>query len=197
MGTRLMLWLGVISLMTLAACQSSAKPDPPTQELLLPLDPLPSTWEISGSPRPMGPSTSIGFGDEDDSYINFKLKSSKYIISSHYVLYYPSVRKAEAGYLKESRSGFNDNSIAIDKPWETPAELSYTSTYAEQFRVACTINNVAGPKQVCVIMGQYGQYVTIFHSMIRSDTMSLREFNDVVRFLDEMMVRKLQLDRSS
>jgi hypothetical protein len=58
--------------------------------------------------------------------------------------------------------------------------------------MACTINNVAGQKQVCKMMARYGQYITIFHCVIRPETMSLQEFNNVVKFIDEMMVRKLQ-----
>lgn len=195
MDSRLILWAGMIGILIMGvACGALTEPDPPTQELLLSLEPLPRSWEISGSPRPMGPD--IGFGDKDDHYVNFKLKSSKYIISSHFVLFYPNARKAGTGYLEMSRSEFNDNSIAVDKPWETPPELSYASSHADQFRAACTINNVAGPKQVCEIMGQYGQYVTIFHSVIGPDTMSLNEFNDVIRFLDEKMVRELKLDQA-
>lgn len=189
----LFLWLSVMIGLLLSACQFAAVPDPPTQELLLPLSQLPSSWELSGVPRPMG--AGIGFGDKDDTYISFKLKGDKYIISDHFVLHYPGVRQAEKGYLDLHRSHFNDNSIAVDAPWQTPTELSYTSSYANQFRMACTINNVAGPKQVCEVMGQYGQYVLIFYSIIRPDTMSLSEFNDVAQFLDEMMVMKLELDR--
>lgn len=191
---RLILLTIMITLTTFVACESVTDVDPPTEELLLPTEQLPSTWELSGSPRSMGPH--IGFGDQDDAYVNFKLESSKYHIASHFVLYYPSMRKAEAEYLTMTRSEFSDNSIAVDKPWETPIELSYVSSHADQFRVACTINNVAGQKQVCKMMGQYGQYVTIFHSVIRTDTMSLRQFNDIIQFLDGMMVQKLQLDRS-
>lgn len=194
MKTRLILLTIMITVGTFVACESVTLPDPPTEDLLLPIEQLPSTWEVSGSPRSMGPH--IGFGDEDDAYVNFKLKGSKYNISSHFVLYYPSMPKAEAEFLAMSRSNFNDNSIAVDEPWETPIELSYVSSHADQFRVACTINNVAGQKRVCKMMGQYGQYVTIFHSVIRSDTMSLRQFNDVIQFLDKMMMEKLQLDRS-
>ncbi|MBE7528202.1 MAG: hypothetical protein HS099_00515 [Ardenticatenaceae bacterium] len=178
-------------MLTMVAYRSSPEHNLTTQDLLLPLEALPSTWEISGSPRPMGPG--IGFGDEDDTYISFKLKSDKYNIAYQFMLHYPNIRQAEKGYLDLHRSHFNDNSIAVDVPWQTPAELSYTSSYADQFRIACTINNVAGPKQVCQVMGQYGQYVLIFHSVIRPDTMSLSEFNGVAQFLDEMMVKKLAL----
>lgn len=186
MTLRLLLLIALSGTM-LAACQPLHEPDPTAEELLLPLSQLPATWEVSGSPRPMGPH--IGFGDEDDYYISFKLKSSKYIISDHFVLSYPSVRKAEAGYLKLFPAQFNDYSIAVNKPWETPAELSFTSTYANQFHMACTINNVAGEKQVCEVMAQYGKYISIFYAEIRTDTMSLSDFNSIARFLDEMMVQ--------
>jgi hypothetical protein len=158
---------GLIGALTITACQSSSKQDLATQALLLPLGILPSSWELSGDPRPMGPS--IGFGDEDDTYVSFKLRSEKYNISYHFVLFYSNEGQANNGYEDLYRSQFNDNSIAVDVPWQTPPELSYTSSYADQFHMACTINNVAGPKQVCKVIGQYGKYVTIFHSIIGSD----------------------------
>ena len=185
----LLLWSSIIGMLAATACQSSSEQDLATEDLLLPLEALPSSWEISGPPRPMGPS--IGFGDEDDTYISFKLKNDKYIISDHFILHYPNVSQAEKSYGDLHRSWFNDNSIAVDAPWQTPAELSYTSSYANQFRMACTINNVAGPKQGCTVLGQYGEYVFIFHSIIRPDTMTLSEFNDVTQFLDEMMIEKI------
>ncbi|MCA9898952.1 MAG: hypothetical protein KC433_12245 [Anaerolineales bacterium] len=181
----------LIGMLSITSCQSPSKQDLATQDLLLPLEILPPSWELSGAPRPMGPS--IGFGDEDDTYISFKLQSEKYIISDHFVLFYSNENQANNGYEDLYRSEFNDNSIAIDTLWQTPPELSYTSSYAAQFYMACTINNVAGPKQICKVMGQYGKYVTIFYSIIQSDTMSLSEFNDVAQFLDEMMVQKLGL----
>ncbi len=190
---RLLLGSGLFVPFIMASCQPDPKPNPPTQDLLLPIEALPSSWEISGSPRPMGPA--IGFGDEDDTYVSFKLKSDKYSISYQFMLHYPNVNQAEKGYLDLQRSHFNDNSIAVNVPWQTPAELSYTSIHADQFRTACTINNIAGEKQVCQVMGRYGQYVLIFHSVIRQDTVSLSEFNNVVQFLDEMVVMKLGLNQ--
>ena len=175
----------------MTACQSLPEQGLATQDLLLPLEVLPASWEVSGSPRPMG--SSIGFGDDDDAYVSFKLKSEKYIISYHFTLHYSNEGQAENGYADLYRSQFNDNSIAVDTPWQAPPELSYTSSYADQFHMACTINNVAGSKQVCKVMGQYSKYVTIFHGIISPDTMSLGEFNDIAQFLDEMMAQKLEL----
>ncbi len=187
-----MLKMTIVLLIILVSCQTNTEPDLATSALLLSIEPFPPSWEVvSGSPRPMGPAT-IGFGDEDDSYISFKLKSSKYIIADHFVLHYPSESKAENGYATEFSSGFNDNRSTIDMPWQTPPELSYASTYADQFHVACTINNVAGQNQVCKVIARYGKYVTIFQVM-NFDAISLDEFNDVVKYLDEMMIQKLNL----
>ncbi len=182
-----------VCLIFLAACQPDTGPSPAARDLLLPIEALPEHWELAVTPRPMGPN--IGFGDEDDSYASFKLKDDKFIISDHFLLHYPNARRAEAGYQKEYGSEFNDSSIAVNQPWETPPELSYTSPYAEQFRVACTINNVAGPKQVCKVMGQYGRYVSIYYSIIREDTMTLEEFNSVVQTIDENLAQALQLEQ--
>lgn len=189
----LILLILILGMITIIGCQALFKPEIATSDLILPLEALPPTWEMAYAPRPMG--SHIGFGDEDDTYVSFKLKSSIYHISGHYVMYYPTLGRAKTDYENKSRSWFNDHSIAVDAPWQTPAELSYTSPFADQFRMACTINNIAGQEQVCTMLARYGKYVVIFHSVIAPDTISLSEFNGVVQYLDKMMARKLGLDQ--
>lgn len=192
MRTRHILCMGVISLIMFVACQSSTGADRPAQELLLPVEQLPPGWETYGSPRSMGPQ--IGFGDDDDSYVTFNLKDDEHTIARHFVLHYPSTRAAHRSYLKLLPSEFNDSSIAIEAQWETPSELSFISAKAEQSRMACVINLVTGPKQICKMMAQYDNYVVIFSSHTGENTMSLNEFNSVIQYIDEMMSQELQLD---
>lgn len=195
MSAKLFLWivLACVLITIGSACQSTAEPEPPTEELLLTLEQLPPSWETSSPPRSMGPH--IGFGDEDDSYVSFTPNNDDANVATHYVLYYRNQRKVEAAYHELSRSQFNSNSIAVDKPWEPVPELPYTSTQADQFRTACTINNIAGRRQVCQVMAQYGQYITIFHSVIGVDFMTLQQFNSVIQAVDETMVNQLQYNR--
>lgn len=192
MRTRYILSMGVIGLVMFVACQSTLGSDRPAQELLLPVEYLPSGWLTYGSPRSMGPQ--IGFGDEDDSYITFSLEDDEYTTARHFVLHYPSASAATDSYLKLFSSEFNDNSIAIEAPWETLPELSYTNPKAEQFHMACVTNLVTGPKQICKMMAQYENYIVIFSSHTGPNTMSLSEFNSVIRSIDEIMVKELQLD---
>lgn len=140
----------------------------------------------------MGPQ--IGFGDEDDSYVTFNIEGDEHTIARHFVLHYPSASEASSGYLKLFPSEFNDNSIAIEASWETPPELSFTSTKAEQFRTACVTNLVTGPKQICKMMAQYENYIVIFSSHTSQNSMSLSEFNGVIQVIDDIMVKALQLD---
>lgn len=161
-----------------------------TKELILPISQFPSSWEVSGNPKPMG--SGIGFGDEDDFYANYKLKNNKHIISSQYVLYFSSLHQAKNEYSRLEGSEFNDNSIAISQAWERPREIEFSSNIADQYRVACAINNVAGEKQVCKVMIQYGQYIIIFTTIISPDIMTLEEFNSLIQFLDEFVIQKLE-----
>jgi hypothetical protein len=191
----ILLWVSFVSMLAVGGCQSTSEPDPPTIELLLPVEALPESWEISDPPQSMGPHN-LGIGDEDDSYVSFKLKGSLYNHSYHLVFYFPSERKAEAEYLDMFRSEFSDGRVSVGRPWDTPVELSYVSPRANEFRQACTINTVAGRREVCKAMGRYGRYVTIFHSTIVPETISLAEFNDIVQLLDENMVNRLNLNES-
>lgn len=181
-------WLKIsmILVICLSACWQSPIPNPPTQQLILPIDIFPETWEISGDPTAMG--LGIGFGDEDDTVIRFKLKDEKYNVAMHYIFFYPSENRARKAY---PEGFFNDNSIAVNHSWQIPEGLSYESSVADQFRIGCTINNIAGEKLVCQVAARYGNYTTIFHSTIREDTITLDQFNEIVKYLDEMMIEKL------
>ncbi|MDA0242263.1 MAG: hypothetical protein OT477_02510 [Chloroflexi bacterium] len=186
--TNLLLTIIIIS----GGCLPALTPNPPTQQLVLPINIFPETWEMSGAPTAMGPS--IGFGDEDDAVARFKLKDEKYNVAMHYIFFYPSENSAIKAY---PEGFFNDNSIAVNHPWQIPEELSYESSVADQFRIGCTINNIAGENLVCQIAARYGNYTTIFHSSIREDTITLDQFNGIVKYLDEMMIEKLNIASKS
>lgn len=135
----------------------------------------------------------IGFGDEDDTYVDFKLVGDRFIITSQYIMRFSTVQKAERDYVW--LFGF-DFSLGVDAPWQTPPDVSYVSPCADQFRMACTINNVAGPKQVCQVKGRYANYVMVFSSVVEPHTITLAGFNQAARAADQIMVRPLGLDRS-
>ena len=185
----------ILAIFILSAC-SPGEPAPnrpfTTEALLLTAEDVPSHWYLARI-APLGPS--IGFGDEEDdreAMFTHPDDEAQLVFSSHMVLRFESSREAERWYKRNFPSWFNDNSIAVDEPWQTPPELSYRSSVADQFRVACTINNIAGPTQVCKMMAQYEEYVTIFRSTIEADTLTLPEFDGLVRRIDEIMIEHLQ-----
>lgn len=159
----------------------------------MPASSLPETWEMVSTPQPMG--ASLGFGNEDDSYVAYKLIEGKYNLAYHYVYQYNNLQAAQEGYVDLEASNFNDKRVTIDASWQTPQQLSYHSVVANQFYMACTINNVAGRREVCQLIAQYGRFVTVFHSVISTDTMSLINFNTVAKKLDEHMITKLGIDK--
>ncbi len=185
----------VIALIAGCSTSSSHRRNFDSVNLILPIDAFSDNWEMVHAPKPMGDS--IGFGDEDDSYVSYKLLDDKYNLAKHLVMHFSSEREASKEYERLLRTRFNDNSIATDKPWTKPSEFTFNSSTASQFHVACTINNVAGQKQVCQMMGQYEEFVTIFHSIIRLDTMSLLEFNEIVHKIDDIMVTNLNNNEDS
>jgi hypothetical protein len=58
--------------------------------------------------------------------------------------------------------------------------------------MACTI--IAGI-EVCEVIGQYEEFVTIFHSGIGDNLMTLDQFNIVVQHIDEKFAKFLNLQR--
>jgi hypothetical protein len=187
-GASAIRWIALACTISLVGCQLRREVAILAHDLLLPLEQLPASWEMGGTPRPMGPR--IGFGNEDDSYVSFKPQSAD-TNAFNYVLYYRTLKAAEAAYDELLLSEFNSNSIAVDQPWKPLPELSQVSMEADQFRTACTINNIAGPQQVCKVIARYGQYIAIFHSVIGPDYMSHQQFENLLQALDETMVRGL------
>lgn len=182
----LIMWLVIVS-----GCTQQPERNFTTSDLIIPIEKMPTGLEFAFEPSPMG--LEIGFGDADDTYVSFKPITSKYYAASHYVLLFNNSQKAENWYEREFPSEFNSNSIAVDEPWQTPPELvSFKSRMADQYYVACTINNIAGPKQVCEFMAQYDEFVVIFSSGIRPGIMTIEQFKDVIGEIDQIMVTFLQ-----
>lgn len=186
------LWLST-SLLFLFACTPKVKRAFTPADLIVPIDYFPLHWEMAGKGKPSPMGSDLGFGDKDDRYVNYKLINDKFNLSSHYVMQFDSAEEATDWYREEFSYHFNDNSIAVDAPWRTPAAATFESVLADQFFLGCTINNVVRPKQVCQFIGQYEEFVILFWAIIRSDTMSVAEFEKIVEGIDTIMYEHLQL----
>jgi hypothetical protein len=77
--------------------------------------------------------------------------------------------------------------------WSTPDQLRYQSPVAEQVRFACSTEADDG-RQVCQAVGQYGRYMTRFHTFMTLNTMTLSDFERILVAIDERMAFYLQED---
>lgn len=182
-------------LLSMSGCGNLRSPsrDFSTEDLLLTQTLAPSNWE-----RTRDAPVSIerfGFGNEKrDRWVGFVSPSDpeRLVFANHFVLQFRSNGEAASWYESELGTWFNDNSIAISEPWHNYPELTFQPSFAEQNRIACTVNNVAGEQLVCTIMAQYEEFVVIFSSVIDSDTTSVSGFNEIVEQIDRIMVEHLQ-----
>jgi len=70
--------------------------------------------------------------------------------------------------------------------WRAPDELRYQSSVADQYRFACSREEDGG-RQVCQAVGQYGRYMTRFHTFMNPDTMTPSDLEQVLIAIDERM----------
>lgn len=174
----------------LVTCSEKVERDFTTRDLVIPTELIPDGLEISPAGiKPMGPT--IGFGDANDSHLSLKTTTEKFNVANHFVLQYDNYDKAQKGYIHESLSQFNDNSIAVNGSWKRPDNWTFQSQLASMSRVACNINNIAGDNLVCKYMAQYEEFVVIFTSTISPEVMTIEQFEDVVEGIDEIMVTNL------
>lgn len=190
-GVSLVLCL-VISSTILVGCKPKiSRPFAPI-DLIISVSYFPDGWEMSGDKQPSPPGDLVPGSDENDRYTSYKLVNNKYNLARHYVLQFDDADEAADWYIEEFPYYFNSNSMAVDEPWRTPPEATFASSFADQYFLGCTINNVDGRKQVCQFMGQYEEFVTIFSASVRSDTMTLAEFEEIVKGIDVTMMSHLQ-----
>jgi hypothetical protein len=78
--------------------------------------------------------------------------------------------------------------------WSAPAELRHRSLIADQFRLACSREEEDDGRQVCQAVGQYGRYMTRFHTFMNPDTMTPTDFEQVLVAIDERMALYLGED---
>lgn len=162
-------------------------------DLFLPLDLFPENWQEVGEIRPMGPNSSIAIGDPDDAYISYKIRQAPTNMAYYYVYNEYNEGIAKRWFDRMLRTEFNNNRVSVEEPWHTPDELSYHSTYADQFHVACFVSHMVKRTFVCEVVAQYEEFGVDFHSVIEPDTLTLEEFNTIVCHIDAVFVARLGL----
>ncbi|HUW12584.1 MAG TPA: hypothetical protein VM537_22850 [Anaerolineae bacterium] len=78
--------------------------------------------------------------------------------------------------------------------WSAPGELQYRSLIADQFRFACSREEDDEGRQVCQAVGQYGRYMTRFHTFMNPDTMTPKDLGRILIAIDERMALYLEKD---
>lgn len=182
----------IILLVGQASCRTEEAPQRSfdSSDLLLTLDGLPKNYRVADLPQPMGPDSPIAMGDPDDSYTSFHTLDDVHLAAIARVYRFSTMPNAERWYNNHLSLEFAVATRSV--PWSIPADLTYRSPYTNRFHLGCTLTGVDG-QEVCKIMAQYEEFVAIFHSTIAEDIMTVAQFNDTVRHIDERLAKFLEL----
>jgi hypothetical protein len=77
--------------------------------------------------------------------------------------------------------------------WSVPDQLRYDSQVADRFRFACYRERGDG-RRVCQAVGQYGRYMTRFHTFMHPATMPFDDLERILIAIDERMASYLAKD---
>ncbi len=73
-------------------------------------------------------------------------------------------------------------------PWTLPQGFHYTSPYANRIRIGCARKTWQGVStEYCRMVGQYEEYIVRFSTKISPKYMTYKDFERVVRAIDERM----------
>lgn len=186
-------------LLALTSCYLAGPPakerDFGATDMFLPLDLFPENWQEVGEIRPMGPDSALGFGDTDDAFLGYNIKQAPTNMAYYYVYKNSAEGLAKSWFSKMLESRFSNRRVSISQPWQTPDAISYQSTFADQFHVACAEMELVNKVTVCRIIARYEEFCVDFHSVIRDNTLSLQEFNTIVCHIDAVFVARLGLSK--
>jgi len=112
--------------------------------------------------------------------------------AGHYVYrFYGGSRCAEMGYRVKTpvwfapRDGWG--------PWGVPAELSYESRAADEYRLNCYTHQESGTG-TCQAVGRFEEYVVRFLTPMSPDCMTLADLERILVAIDERMAVYLEKD---
>lgn len=154
------------------------------RQLLVDTSALPGDWYVERGPQEYPEQR----GQENSLYVGFGTKTFESPMF-HIVLQYKNSEYASKKYRQYLPAEFG-NAFRIT-PWKVPAELNYQSDIADQFQFACAdFQNASATSKtysLCVAMGQYGRYVSVFSTYISQDVMNYADLEKVLRTIDERM----------
>ena len=76
--------------------------------------------------------------------------------------------------------------------WERPARVTYESSSADRFRVACAYDTARSDlAQKCHFIGQYEEYLVWFSTDMSPDYMTYEDLERILQAIDEQIARYL------
>ena len=153
-------------------------PSFPIESLLLDESAFPEGWTAYEAFEPrdgFGLPISITFSPPRDSAGGMALHAA-YIARSSQEAAHGYQTWADFWFWESERRG----------PWSVPRELPYQSQVADPFRFACYRERGDG-RQVCQAVGQYGRYMSRFHTFMNPDTMTFADLERILVAIDERM----------
>jgi len=184
------------AILAASCCGRAPARDFATKDLLIDLSAFPPGWSVT---IPQGTALEK-YGQMEGVDIQFNAQATSLVVAMHRVYRYQNVRDASTWYDRLLDIEFNDNSIVSLTPWTIPGQLPYQSPLAKMSRFACHDSNVGGQATVCEFMGQYEEYIVIFHTVMTPDDMSPQSYmtfadlEPILVAIDERMA--LHLERS-
>ncbi len=163
------------------------------EDLLIDVSDFPPNWYVNAPPAPMPHYDGAITTQEEDIRVGFSAKSPTLIVAGQTVYRFGAQWVAAAEYSEQLPIEFNSNSVASLTPWETPEELPYRSPVADQFHFACHTSTL-GPNVVCEAMGQYEEYLVVFHTHIAEEYMTFADLEVILVAIDERMASYLEKD---
>jgi hypothetical protein len=164
------------------------------EELLIGVSAFPADWRVASPAAPEPHYDGAITTQREDIQIGFKANSPALLVAGHRVYRFGASWKAAAAYSEQLPVQFNSNSVASLTPWESPEELPFESAVADQFHFACHVDAIGTPATVCLAMGQYQEYLVLFHTIMDTDYMTFADLERILVAVDERMALYLGKD---
>ncbi len=180
--------IGLLLIVSCGVTDSQSEIDP--FDLLIDLSDMPADWYV------------VSQGDLPDNYrqqggaeIEFNVNNPQVLyVAAHRVYEYKNERQATREFEKQLPIRFNSNSIASRTPWQPPQELPYINTVADQFYFACHEGSINGVYTICQAMGQYENYLVVFHTYVVPKYMTYADIESILLIIDARMAEYLAND---
>ena len=143
---------------------------------------FPRGWEQQGLPS--SEQATISFGVEKRG-TGFSTRTRGVAVQDVYRAF--NARAAATGY-RDFRSLFSVRKEETE--WTLPAELTYRSQVADQYRLACSTHRPSGVER-CQFVGQYRMYLVSFHTYMSTQMMTYDDFEHILQDIDQRMAKCL------